>query len=315
MSTYTKMSAVDYSATGDTVYSGVAKLETDIDQIIADLNSCHTATRGSIAVRGASAMSELAVGIAGSFLRSNGTDPAYSRLLTLQVVTATANLTAGANWVSFSPVSTTVLTLPNSSATAGGQGRLLILESYSSGYKVSVTTTSGTDTFNKGNVSLGTSITMLGPGHTIWLAADGTATWYIVHEFCPPLINVTPVTTPADTNEDDLQTITIWGGALQAGDHIRLGARLTSTGTAGTRTAKLYFGSTALQTEAVNTPTAWSLTGMEKSLYVEAAAVQYSTALSMTENSANTVTVKTTGQTSATADDVISQSLLVHVIR
>jgi hypothetical protein len=78
MATYTKKYALDFTATGDTVYTAADKLEDNIDQIITDLNSCHTTTRGDIIYKGASAMQRLAKGTQGMKLTQGADDPAWS---------------------------------------------------------------------------------------------------------------------------------------------------------------------------------------------------------------------------------------------
>jgi len=81
MATYTKKYTLDLTSTGNYIYEAIDKLEDNVDQLVTNLNSAHTTTRGDLIYKGASAMGRLAVGNAGQILGSDGTDPTWTALM------------------------------------------------------------------------------------------------------------------------------------------------------------------------------------------------------------------------------------------
>ena len=80
MATYSKTYTLDFTDGGDTVYEACDKLEDNVDTLVSNLNTCHTAARGDMIYKGASAVTPLTVGAQGRYIRSDGTDPGYAHL-------------------------------------------------------------------------------------------------------------------------------------------------------------------------------------------------------------------------------------------
>jgi len=77
MATYTKKYTLDLTSTGNYIYEAIDKLEDNVDQLVTNLNSAHTTTRGDLIYKGASTVGRLAVGTSGGVLVSDGTDPTW----------------------------------------------------------------------------------------------------------------------------------------------------------------------------------------------------------------------------------------------
>jgi len=77
MATYTKKYTLDLTSTGNYIYEAIDKLEDNVDQLVTNLNSAHTTTRGDLIYKGASTVGRLAVGTSGQILMSDGTDPGW----------------------------------------------------------------------------------------------------------------------------------------------------------------------------------------------------------------------------------------------
>lgn len=128
--------------------------------------------------------------------------------------------------------------------------------------------------------------------------------------------NSTSVGTGVATTETNLQTITIAASALAVGDVVKIRAAGTGAGSAGTRTAKIYFGSTALSTVSIGAGGAiWAfdawviVTGASAQKGVESGTVT-----SPAEAISGTITVKTTGTTTDAGDEVTSLLLTVEIV-
>jgi len=72
---------LDLTSTGNYIYEAIDKLEDNVDQLVTDLNSAHTTTRGDLIYKGASTVGRLAVGNAGQILGNDGTDPVWTALM------------------------------------------------------------------------------------------------------------------------------------------------------------------------------------------------------------------------------------------
>lgn len=85
MATYTKNATMTIGSGapgGNTVHSGMVIVDGNVDQVIANLNTCHFTTRGDWLVEGASAAGRLAVGSRNiDYLKCDANDPVWDTFL------------------------------------------------------------------------------------------------------------------------------------------------------------------------------------------------------------------------------------------
>lgn len=146
---------------------------------------------------------------------------------------------------------------------------------------------------------------------------------YVLARITSTLPQTTAVGTGAATAETDLQTHTIDSHTFREGS-LNIAASGSVTGTANTKTVRLYWGSTVVATIswAAGDTGDWSIECLVTATGVtdqtisgitidKAGTVTGLSNVDASENSNNPITVKTTGQTTNSADEVTSEVLTV----
>jgi len=139
--------------------------------------------------------------------------------------------------------------------------------------------------------------------------------------------NTSSVGTGAATVETDLLTITLAANDLTVGDFVHIRAAGTMSGVAGSKTVRLYFGSTVLltSTELAANPGDWSFDAL---VIVTGASAQKASAMFLDSGGINSlsdyttpsaaisgaITVKTTGQTTNAGDEITCEMLAAELI-
>jgi hypothetical protein len=136
--------------------------------------------------------------------------------------------------------------------------------------------------------------------------------------------NTTAVGTGAATGEVDLQTLVIGAGALAVGDLCRITTTGTTAGANAAKRIRTYFGGTLICDSAnTNAATGWrqvvelivtgasAQKGAGHSAFSTSTVATYSTpAIAIS----GAITVKTTGETAFSADEVTSEFILIEII-
>lgn len=136
MATYTKLYSLDLTATGDTVYDAITKIDGNVDQVIADLNSCHCLSQGDIPYRSASSMTRLAKGTQGQVLKQGENEPTWGFHFAVATTDSNLTLTRAHNFIITTQSSSITITLPE--ADGSWTGHIFFVRNAGSGGTVSV---------------------------------------------------------------------------------------------------------------------------------------------------------------------------------